>query len=158
MQYIESDTLMFVAVVGLVGWLFWLRHKRQLQLGDVKRTRLTLLSNAMEKFGAGNEFVAFLQSDEGQAIVGGNETSGNGSRKVPMRFVQVGIVLAFVGAGLLFSASRYHGAMTAELQDVLALLNFMGTTALSMGVGLIVVAMVTALWERWAGADNSPRA
>jgi hypothetical protein len=157
MQYIESDTLIFVALIALVGWLFWLRHRRQLQLGEVKRMRLTVLGNALEKFSSADQFTAFLRSSEGQAIIGDNEIGDHGSRKVTMRFVQAGIVMAFVGAGLFLSASRYHGAMSADAGDVLALLNFMGTTAFSMGVGLIVVAMVTALWERWAGTDKSPR-
>ena len=155
MQYLESDTLMFVAVVALVGWIFWLNHKRRLEQSDLKRMQLTILTNVLEKFGSSSEFMAFLQSSEGQAIITDSETGGNGSRKVAMRFVQAGIVVAFVGAGLFLSASRYHGAMNADLHDILAMLNFSGTTAVSMGVGLIVVALVTAVWGRWAARSDS---
>lgn len=156
MQYLESDTLMFVAALALVGWVFWLNHKRRLDQSNLKRMQLTILTNALEKFGSSADFVAFLQSREGQAVISDSETGGNGSRKVAMRFVQAGIVVTFIGAGLFLSAARYHGDMSADLQEVLPMLNFSGTTAVSMGVGLIVVALVTAVWGRWAaGSDSS---
>lgn len=157
MRYIESDTLMFVSVVALLGWIIWLNFRGRQQLTELKRMQLQLLTSALEKFGVAAEFTAFLQSHEGQAILCDGESPNKGPRRTNIRFVQAGILLAFAGAGLFLCASRYSGTPGGDLVDVLAMLNFTGTVAISTGVGLFVVAAVTFLWERWLGNPANDR-
>ena len=149
MQYIESDTLMFVSVVALLGWIIWLHFRSRQQLLDLKRRQLQLLTDALEKFGVAGEFMAFLQSHEGQAILCDGESPDKGQSRTNIRFVQAGTLLAFAGAGLFLCASQYRGTPDADLREVLAMLNVTGTIAISTGVGLFVAAAVTYLWERW---------
>ena len=57
----------------------------------------------------------------------------------------------FVGVGLYLCAVRYDGNPGQDLQDVLAILNFTGTVAISMGIGLFAVPAVIYLWEKVFG-------
>jgi hypothetical protein len=155
MQYLESDTLALVAIVALVGWLFWLHHKRQQQRSELKRTRLQLSSKALEKFSSASEFLAFIQSDEGQSILCDNEVPNRNRPGPNIRFVQIGVLLVFVGIGLFLSAHRYQGTPSPDLKDLLALMNFSGTILISTGVGFFVVAIITSLWEKWFGEHES---
>jgi hypothetical protein len=148
MQYIESDTLMFVSVVALLGWICWLYHKKRQQQAELKRIQLQLASSALDKFGSAGEFLAFLQSRDGQAMLYDHMSPGTSRTGTNMRLVRAGILLAFVAAGLFIGASVYPGTPDPDLKDVIALLNFSATIASSMAVGLWVVAMVNFLWER----------
>lgn len=157
MRYIESDTLIFVSVVALLGWVIWLSFKRRQQLIELKRMQLQLLTDALKRCGTAGEFMAFLQSHEGQAVLCDGESPDRGRSRTNIRFVQAGTLLAFAGAGLFLCATQYRGTPGADLKDVLAMLNFTGTVAISTGVGLFVVAAVTYLWERWLGDPASDR-
>lgn len=155
MQYIESDTIMFVAIVALVGWLYWLHHKRRLEQSELKRTQLQLLNNALEKFGSAGEFVDFAQSKEGQIMFHVNDSPQVEPPRTKIRFAQIGILLVCVGVGLFIGASGDQTTMEGDLREVLIMMDFTGTVAISMGIGLLVVALVTLLWERWfSGAAN----
>lgn len=148
MQYIESDTLMFVSTVALAGWIYWLHFRRRQHLADLKKIQLQLSVKALDKFGEAKEFVAFLQSREGQAMLYDGKSQDDSRSRTTIRFLQAGIILIFVGIGLFLCASRYDGTLTQDLSDVLALLTFTGTVSASMGVGLLASAAVTSLWER----------
>ena len=77
MQYIESDTLVIVSIVALLGWICWLYFRRRQQLSELKRTQLQLACGALDKFGSAGEFVAFLQSREGQAMLYDSASPGS---------------------------------------------------------------------------------
>lgn len=155
MQYLESDTLMFVSVVALAGWIIWLNFRRRQQAIELKRMQMHLSTNALQKFGAADEFVAFLQSKEGKAMLCDDELPAKSRSRTSIRLVQIGILMLFAGAGLLLSAHWYSGTLNAELREVLTVFTFTGTTAVSLGVGLFVAALVTSLWERWSGEQNN---
>lgn len=154
-QYIESDTLIFVSVVALVGWIIWLQFQTRRQQMELKQMQLKLSSSALEKFGDADKFLAFLESREGQAILCDGESPRRSRDRTNIRVVQFGTLLLFIGAGLFLCAARYHGAQGQDLQDVLAVLNLTGTVAVSSGVGLYAVAIVAMLWERWFRGPTS---
>ena len=62
MQYIESDTLVIVSIVALLGWICWLYFRKRQLLSELKRMQLQLACSALDKFGSAGEFVAFMQS------------------------------------------------------------------------------------------------
>ena len=151
MQYIESDTLVIVSIVALLGWICWLYFRRQQQLSELKRMQLQLACSALDKFGSAGEFVAFLQSREGQAMLYDSASPGLSRPRTNIRLVQAGILLACVGSGLFVGARLLPDAQSGEAREVMDFLMFSGTVAISMAVGLGVVAIVTTLWERRAG-------
>lgn len=155
MQYLESDTLIFVSVVALVGWILWLYFRRRQQAIELKRMQMHLSTNALQKFGAADEFVAFLQSKEGRAMLCDDELPAKERSRTSIRLVQVGILMLFAGVGLILSARWYSGTPNSEMQEVLTVFTFSGTTAISLGVGLFVAALVTSLWERWSGVRDN---
>jgi cobalamin synthase len=71
-----------------------------------------------------------------------------------MRLVQAGIILTFVGAGLFIATFLIPVMQGDQAKEVMALLIFSGTVAISMAVGLWVTALVTALWERRTGGSE----
>jgi len=58
----ESDTLVIVSIIALLGWICWLYFRRRQVLSELKRMQLQLACSALDKFGSAGEFVAFLQS------------------------------------------------------------------------------------------------
>lgn len=149
MQYIESDTVMFVSVVVLLGWIIWLQFRKRQQQTELKKMQLQLVTDALTKFESATEFVAFLQSKEGLTMLYDCQAPERGRSRTNIRIVQLGTLLLFVGIGLFLCAARYHGTPDKDLQDLLAILNFTGTVTASTGIGLYAVAAVTYLWERW---------
>jgi len=154
-QYIESDTLAFISVIALLGWAIWLHFRKRQRQMELKKMQLQLSTTALEKFGGANEFLAFLQSREGQAMLYDGESANTYRSKTNIRFVQAGTLLAFIGVGLFLCASRYSGTPSRDLQEVVVMLYLTGTVATSAGVGLYVVALVTFLWERLLGSSGN---
>ncbi|UCD64313.1 MAG: hypothetical protein JSW34_02415, partial [Candidatus Zixiibacteriota bacterium] len=109
----------------------------------------------LQKFGAANEFVAFLQSPQGQAMLSNGDVPETIRSRTSIRFVQIGILMLFAGIGIFIFVYMYGGTTDREMREVLAVLSFSGTTAISLGVGLFVTAAVTSIWERWSGGHDS---
>ncbi|MBM3749061.1 MAG: hypothetical protein FJW34_25115, partial [Acidobacteria bacterium] len=101
----ESDTLVIVSIIALLGWICWLYFRRRQVLSELKRMQLQLACSALDKFGSAGEFVAFLQSREGQVMLYDSASSGVSRPRTNLRLVQAGILLAFVGCGF-FVAMR----------------------------------------------------
>ena len=155
MQWFESDTLMFVSVVALAGWIIWLHFRRRQQAIELKRMQMHLSTNALQKFGAADEFVAFLQSKEGRSMLCDDQLPEKGRSRTSIRLVQIGSLMLFAGVGLYLSAYWYGEPPNADMAEVLSVFTFTGTTAISLGVGLFVAALVTSVWERWSGERNN---
>ncbi len=158
MQYIESDTVVIVSIVALLGWICWLYFRRRQMQSELKRMQLQLACSALDKFGSAGEFVALLQSREGQAMLYDSASPASGRSRTNIRLAQVGILLAFVGSGLFVGARLLPEAQSREAREVMDFLILSGTVAISMAVGLWVTALVTMLWERRAGGSDSHRA
>jgi hypothetical protein len=156
-RFIESDTLVIVSIVALLGWICWLYFRKRQLLSELKRMQLQLACSALDKFGSAGEFVAFLQSREGQAMLYDSAPPGVSRSRTNIRLVQAGILLAFVGSGLFIGLRLFPEAQSSEAREAIGLLIFSGTVAISMAVGLWVVALVTLLWERRLGASESNR-
>jgi len=156
-QSIESDTLVMVSVIALLGWICWLYFRRRQLLSELKKMQLHLASSALDKFGSAGEFVAFLQSREGQVMLYDSASPGQSRPRTNIRLVQAGILVAFVGAGLFLSERLLPIAQSRADREVMDVLIFSGTVAVSMAVGLWVTALVTMLWERRAGGSEGHR-
>jgi len=153
----ESDTLVIVSIIALLGWICWLYFRRRQVLSELKRMQLQLACSALDKFGSAGEFVAFLQSREGQVMLYDSASSGVSRPRTNLRLVQAGILLAFVGCGFFVAMRLLPVAQSRADREVMDVLIFSGTVAVSMAVGLWVTALVTMLWERRAGGSESHR-
>jgi len=153
----ESDTLVIVSIIALLGWICWLYFRRRQVLSELKRMQLQLACSALDKFGSAGEFVAFLQSREGQVMLYDSASPGVSRPRTNLRLVQAGILLAFVGCGFFVAMRLLPVAQSRADREVMDVLIFSGTVAVSMAVGLWVTALVTMLWERRAGGSESHR-
>jgi len=156
-QYIESDTLVIVSIVALLGWICWLYFRRRQFQSEFKKMQLQLACSALDKFGSAGEFVAFLQSRERQAMLYDSAPPGLSRSRTNIRLVQAGILLAFVGSGLFVGARLLPEVQSTKAREVMEVLIFSGTIAISMAVGLWVTAIAAMLWERRAEGSESYR-
>ena len=124
-------------------------------MSELKRMQLQLACSALDKFGSAGEFVAFLQSREGQTMLYDSASADFTRSRTNIRMVLAGILLAFVGSGLFAGARLLPDAQSGEAREVMSFLIFSGAVALSMAVGLWVAALVITLWERRAGGSEN---
>lgn len=149
MHYIESDTVIFVAALALAGWIFWLHHRRRQQQSEIQQIRLSLARQALEKFDSSPEFLEFMQSKEGQAMLFDGESAASGQTRPWLRHFQAGILVICIGGGFLAGAYCFPVSPDAELREVQVLVLLSGTVMISAGAGLTVAALAGSLWERW---------
>ena len=68
--------------------------------------------------------------------------------------VQAGCIIAFAGAGLMYSSTRF--AANATLADIELPLFVMGVTAVAIGAGFVVSAVIAYMLSRRLGLLASP--
>jgi len=155
MQYIESDTLIFVAVVALVAYLCWLHFKRQQQQAELKRMQLHVFDKTLEKFGNAGEFVSFMQGKEGQAMLFNGKTPERTRSRTVLRFAQAGSLLAVTAIGFFVTAQICQNFPGPDATDMFIGFNVFGMVVASLGVGLFVVALITYIWEKMSASPGN---
>jgi uncharacterized iron-regulated membrane protein len=87
-----------ISLFALIGWMIWMdARRRQMNFKAATEFRHKLL----DKFGSAAEFIGFIKTNEGQLFL----SLPMDGRSTPLdriiRFVQVGVILAFVGLSLI---------------------------------------------------------
>lgn len=129
-------------VMMAAGWAVWVVSNA------VRRTRTARLqaevrNKLLEKFGSSRELLDYLQTDAGQKFVdaGTTERMGTPYGRI-LGSIQAGIILAVMGAALLF----LRGSLPFETEELLVL----GTLALALGIGfLLSSASAYVLSKSW---------
>lgn len=145
--------VLFVPIIGilapltLVGWLVWLGGKSQAR-------RLDALTRAqeriMEKFGSAREFIDFLQTPGGMRYLDAFTMPKRAPSERILKSVTTGIVLSFLGLGLL-AIGGYYGFR--EEPPVI-----IGTIVLSLGIGFLVSAYLSTRLSRAWGLMGEEKA
>lgn len=150
----QADIIIPVSLFFLVGYIVWVwvtatQRKQRLRLLTEFHSRL------LDKLGSVKDFGEFLQTDAGSRFMGdlAAEPAAAGTHERILRATQVGIVLIFLGLGLLTlgffwspyapeSARRTFGAF--------------GTISLSLGIGFVVSAAASYRLAGTLGLLNRP--
>lgn len=143
-----------IAVLGffvMVGWVVWVLNR-----GRRERTaRLVELQNRMlEKFASSEEFVAFLQTPEGQQYLKSftAEPRANPKEKI-LKSVRTGVILIVVSAGLM--AIGFIIGLSHPTEDPPFVIGFL---AMFLGIGFLASAAVSyymsKAWGLFPGESN----
>ena len=114
------------------------------------RTRAEIYNRLIDKFGTAPEFIQFLQSDAGLKFIEEN-TAQSAAVLAPLgkilASIQIGIVLALLGAGLLVTGNVFGESLGGDLYIVLTVGGIIGLT---VGTGLLIAAAVSyRLCKAW---------
>jgi hypothetical protein len=117
-----------------------MRQKDQIQRNETLRI-------LVQKFNTSDEFVGFVNSEAGRQLLAPATPLPKPQVFTALRFIQVGVVLIMIGAGMLVHAHGLAGLTDPNFVHQREDLNYWGMTAATTGVGLLVVAAIT----RWLG-------
>lgn len=151
-----EETALLAIFLAFVGFLLWLMLKRSALQLTASAQRQQMLRAVVEKFGTSDEMLAFVQSPDGQKLLGSAADPYRPLISV-LRFVQTGIVLLFVGTGLRISAwTLRFGTDINDIHKALDHKNWGNLCGLA-GVALLVVAGVSyVLAQKWGLVQPKP--
>jgi hypothetical protein len=151
----------FLTVVGTIGWLLRsvIEHRRWLR---VSKTHTETHTKLLDRLTSNADLLAYMESPAGRRFLEAAPiplSSGPRALSAPIGrilwSVQAGCVIAFAGAGLMYSSTRF--ASNVSLSDIELPLFVMGATAVAIGAGFVVSAVVAYGLSRRLGLLTSLR-
>jgi hypothetical protein len=119
------------------------------------RTRADIYNRLIDKFGTAPEFIAFLQSDAGLKFIEEHTVESAAPLGKILTSMQIGIVLALLGAGLLVTGNVFGGSLGGDLYIVLTVGGIVGLT---VGTGLLISAGISyRLCKAWGILTTSEK-
>lgn len=111
------------------------------------RTRAEIYNRLIDKFGTAPEFISFLQSDAGLRFIEENTVQNFAPLGKILASLQIGVVLALLGAGLLVTGNIFGGSLGGDLYIVLTV---GGVVGLMIGSGLLISSAISyRLCKAW---------
>jgi len=114
-----------------------------------QKSKYEIYSRMIDKFGAAPEFIAFMQTEEGRAILEENLTPTDVATPLNKILVsiQIGVILTLLGSGLLALGNIFGSSRGGDLYIVL---NIGGTASLMVGVGFLISSAISyKLCKTW---------
>jgi hypothetical protein len=146
MNHISNSDAAWIAFAALFPVILYLLFNAY-----QTRQRMAVRKSVIDKFSAGEDFAAFLQSPAGQKFVtdlSGSESPG----RAVMGAIQKGIILILLGAGVWWVGETLESE--AEVASI-------GVLLLCVGVGILISAGISyrlskswGLMDRPAGEDQ----
>jgi hypothetical protein len=146
-----SQALIVLVFFGFVGFMVWLRHSSRL---EKRRLQVEAQTRILDRIGTGEALTAFLQTEEGKALLRSNEAFGesgqsprrhDGIRMSVIGLLTGGVICIGIGAGFV---------VAAEISVDRDLFIPAGIVA-GVGVGCIVAAIIHyALGKAWGMLGN----
>lgn len=131
-----------ILVAVVVAWIAWLAYRRSLRGAEDRARSYTVIERILDRFTSNDELLAFVRSDEGKQLLYGRPSAVNPRRAV-LKFVQAGIVVFSLGVAFLANAFRLRGETDINFIRKMEDLQYWGTAAVALGIGLLIVAAVT---------------
>jgi len=144
-----SELIIVPALFIMVGFIIWV-----LVNGWQRRLRLKLMTEfnnkLLDRIGSVKDFNDFLQTDGGATFMDSLTVERSSARPQEsiLRAVQIGIVLAMLGLGLLALDWYFTVRYAAGDTEVLTVI---GVIALSLGLGFLISAAVSYRLARILG-------
>lgn len=128
-----------------------LRQREQMQRNETLRI-------LVQKFNTSEEFVGFVNSDAGRQLLTPAPQPVKPQTASVLRFVQIGIVLALIGLGMLTHAQSLANLTDPNFVNQRNDLHYWGMVAVMTGVGLLIAAAVTrSLGRKWGLFDREAK-
>ena len=141
-MFIQEAT-MFLGIVALVAWVIWLLFRRYQIRNQESARRLDLFSKLVDKFGDSQEFVTFVQSDEGRRLLKDSGINGTSGKQTALRMFVIGVLLLAAGIGFLLGAPSYDHATDINLINKASELRIWGKLTMGLAAGFIVAGFLT---------------
>jgi hypothetical protein len=131
--------LVFVIILGALLWVLRVILENR-RWGKVAKVQSEVHSKLLEKFGASQELLAYMETEAGKRFLESQpfQLEAQGTRPTPYPFgrillsMQLGVVVLLVGMGLLY----LRGHVTEGAEGCLVL----GTLASTVGIGFLLSA------------------
>jgi hypothetical protein len=131
--------LVFVIILGALLWVLKVILENR-RWGKVAKVQSEVHSKLLEKFGASQELLAYMETEAGKRFLESQpfQLEAQGTRPTPYPFgrillsMQLGVVVLLVGMGLLY----LRGHVTEGAEGCLIL----GTLATTVGIGFLLSA------------------
>ncbi len=130
----NEEVVLFPLLFGLVGFVTWtifstIRRYKTAKLQAGLHTKL------LEKFGSGQELLAYVQSDSGKRLLESLTMEQRTPHGRILGAAQASVILVLLALGLLFLRARVAGAEEGLL--------VFGTITLSLGIGFGLSAVLS---------------
>ena len=86
------QALILLVIFSFVGFMIWLRHKDRF---EQRRLQVEAQTRILDRIGPGEALTAFLQTEEGRALLKSHESPGE--RETPNRLRHDGIRMSIIG-------------------------------------------------------------
>ena len=156
MRYEDALTLAILCAAGCFGiWMVFrkveLKQREQLQRNETLRI-------LVQKFNTADEFVGFVNSEAGRQLLTPTPQLPKPQAASVLRFIQIGIVLALIGMGMLAHAQGMAGLNDINFVNQRNDLHYWGMVAVMTGFGLMLAAAITRwLGKKWGLFDRETK-
>jgi len=146
----SEEVIIFPMLFGLFGFVVWTIFTTIARFKTAK-LQAGLQTKLLEKFGSGQELLAYVQSDAGKRFLESFAMEQRTPYGRILSAVQAGAILALLGLALLFLRGRVAGAEEGFLVS--------GTIALSLGFGFALSAALSYFLSKSFGllSDSAAR-
>ncbi len=151
-----QDTIMFVVVTLLAGWVLFLLYKRYQLTTKIKSQRIEAYNKLLEKFATAKEFTDFLETEQGRRTLENPVPNGTNYKKTALRFIQVGGLFGAIGIGLFINLMQLRNFIDSQTNPDINWIHkemeISGWTWVSIGmaVGCLAVGFLTyTLGKKW---------
>ena len=147
--------LIFSTILGSLLWIFRVVLDAR-RWNKIARVQYEVHTKLLEKFASSGEILGYMNTEAGKRFLESAPFEIEGRRSTPFPYgrilwsVQVGVILALVGVGLIY----LRAAVPEAAQPLLVF----GTLALTLGIGFALSAGVSYLLSRSFGLlQDAPR-
>lgn len=146
MQEAVAMLFTFCLVAAVLVLILYFRHRRQREILEAQRD---LQTRILERFDSSHEFSSFLQTQGGQRFLSGlTDSRGWRPARRIMLAVQIGLVIAFFGLGLVVMGSFHPDR---DIMDPAILVLFIGAGFLAAAAASYVMSK---RWRLLPGDDE----
>lgn len=143
----DEEILLFPALMALIGWFLWIWMKRFQTVRLERMKQLEIQHELVKKFSSANEFIDFVQSEQGRRIFISSESK---PEIKAMRFLTSSVILILAGMALLIQGYLWKDYEDINFVNKMHDFYYWGSMAIAIGIGLIINAWITVrLAKKW---------
>lgn len=145
-----QESIMFVAVTALVGFLCWLLFRRRQNIMNLEYYRLESLNKLIDKYGSAAEFISFMSTDAGKRLLlsAEKEAPASNGKTIVLRFIQAAVMIFVLGAGFMSGSSLYGNSTYPGSIQQGHDMEYWGVMCFMLAMGLGIVSFVTYAWYK----------